>query len=30
MTKLDLTVSAPDLCEQLVNVASVSGTEERR
>ncbi|MDX2973780.1 succinyl-diaminopimelate desuccinylase [Kribbella solani] len=29
MTKLDLTVSAPDLTEALVNVASVSGTEEK-
>ncbi|GAA2838073.1 succinyl-diaminopimelate desuccinylase [Kribbella solani] len=29
MTKLDLTVSAPDLTEALVNIASVSGTEEK-
>ncbi len=28
MGKLDLTVSGPDLCERLVNVQSVSGTEE--
>ncbi len=28
MTKLDLTVSGPDLTEALVNVSSVSGTEE--